>query len=58
MEKSPFHHNLRNPAGIKLLKGEKIRTRRLLDGEEQALLDSADQLYRGNCLAIAISLGC
>ena len=50
MVKSPFHHDLRNSAGIKLLKGENIRTRRLLDGEEQALLDSADQLYCGNCV--------
>jgi hypothetical protein len=49
LKTSPFFHKLRNPAGIRLLKGETIRTRRLKEGEEDALLTAADQLYRRNC---------
>jgi integrase len=45
---SPFYHRLRNPTGIRLLKGENQRSRRLHEGEEQRLLDAADQLFRRN----------
>lgn len=45
LSSSAFHNKLRNPAGVRLLKGEKIRTRRLRDGEEDALLKAADSLH-------------
>ena len=44
ISRSPFYNRLRNPSGVKLLKGENQRTRRLLDKEEEALLGAADQL--------------
>ena len=48
MSRSPFYHKLTNPAGVRLLKGENQRNRRLKDGEEAALLEAADRLYQGN----------
>jgi integrase len=47
---SPFYNKLRNPTGVRLLKGEKVRTRRLAEGEEEALLNAADALFRRNCV--------
>jgi len=44
--RSPFYSRLRNPSGVRLLKGEHQRTRRLKDGEEDALLCAADALPR------------
>lgn len=48
LTRSPFYHKLRNPTGIRLLKGENQRSRRLQDGEEEQLLEAADQLFRSN----------
>jgi hypothetical protein len=45
---SPFYNKLRNPTGVRLLKGEKIRTRRLVEGEEDALLKAADSRHHGS----------
>ena len=44
MHKSPFHHKTLNPNGIKLLKGENSRTRRVYPDEETRLLAAADRL--------------
>ena len=48
MKKSPFYHKLKNPSGVKLLKGENQRKRRLAEGEEELLLHAADKLCQGN----------
>jgi integrase len=48
MSKSPFFNRLSNPVGVKLLKGENHRKRRLEDGEEQGLLEAADQVFQTN----------
>ena len=48
MSLSPFYNKLTNRAGVRLLKGENQRTRRLQDGEETALLEAADTLYQRN----------
>jgi integrase len=48
LTRSPFYHKLRNPTGIRLLRGENQRSRRLQEGEEEKLLDAADQLFRRN----------
>lgn len=45
MAKSPFYDKLRNPSGVRLLKGENQRRRRLLDGEEASLLKAADESF-------------
>jgi integrase len=45
LTRSPFYNRHRNASGVKLLKGENQRTRRLYEGEEQALLAAADQLF-------------
>lgn len=45
ISKSPFFDKLRNPSGVRLLKGENERRRRLLDGEEVSLLKAADELF-------------
>jgi integrase len=44
VSRSPFFHKTRNPTGIKLLKGENKRRRRLDSNEEQALLDACDEM--------------
>jgi integrase len=44
MRKSPFYNKLTNVAGVRLLKGENQRSRRLVEGEEDALLGAADEL--------------
>jgi integrase len=40
MTTSPFYHKTRNPTGIRLLRGENKRRRRLISGEERRLLDA------------------
>ena len=45
ISRSPFYNKLRNPSGVRLLRGENQRTRRLRDKEEEALLEAADQLF-------------
>jgi integrase len=44
MTKSPFFHKTRNPTGIKLLKGENKRRRRLHTNEEKVLLDACEAI--------------
>ena len=51
ISRSPFYNRLRNPSGVKLLKGENQRTRRLRDKEEEALLGAADQLCEKHIVA-------
>ena len=48
IRKSPFYNKLTNPAGVRLLKGENERTRRLAEGEEERLLTAAEQLWQSN----------
>lgn len=45
LSRSPFYNRHRNATGVTLLKGENPRTRRLYEGEEEALLAAADQLF-------------
>jgi len=45
LSQSPFYSRLKNPSGVRLLKGENQRTRRLYEGEEEAILEGADQLF-------------
>ena len=47
MSKSPFFHKTRNPVGIRLLKGEGKRRRRLYEQEEKALLHACDLMNNG-----------
>jgi integrase len=44
VSKSPFFHKTRTPTGIKLLKGDNKRRRRLDSDEEQALPDACDEM--------------
>ena len=44
MSKSPFYHKTLNPSGIRLLKGENCRTRRIYPDEETRLLNAADSM--------------
>ena len=41
MRKSPFYHKTLNPSGIRLLKGENSRSRRIYPDEERLLLRAA-----------------
>jgi integrase len=47
MAKNPFFHKTRNPTGIRLLKGEDKRRRRLYAPEERALLEACDAINTG-----------
>jgi integrase len=47
IDKSPFFHKTRNPTGIRLLKGEGRRRRRLAPQEEGVLLDACDLMNTG-----------
>lgn len=47
MAKNPFFHKTRNPTGIRLLKGEGKRRRRLYVREERALLEVCDAINTG-----------
>ncbi|OLC80984.1 MAG: hypothetical protein AUH72_10500 [Acidobacteria bacterium 13_1_40CM_4_65_8] len=42
--KSPFFHKTRNPTGIRLLRGENKRRRRIYPEQEKALLDACEVL--------------
>ena len=44
MKKSPFYHKTLNPSGIRLLKGENSRSRRVYPDEELQLLNAADAM--------------
>ena len=47
MTKSPFFHKTRNPTGIRLLRGEGKRRRRLYAQEEKVLLGACDVINTG-----------
>ena len=47
MVKNPFFHKTRNPTGIRLLKGEGKRRRRVYLPEEKTLLDACDVMNTG-----------
>jgi integrase/recombinase XerD len=47
MSKSPFFHKTRNPTGIRPLKGEEKRRRRLYPHEEKALIRACDLMNTG-----------
>lgn len=48
LHKSPFYHRTLNPSGIKLLKGENERSRRIYPPEEEQLLVAASQMNTAN----------
>jgi integrase len=47
MTKNPFFHKTRNPTGIRLLRGEGKRRRRVYPPEEKALVDACDVMNTG-----------